>query len=231
MPAVILSRPSSDTDKVLRRSEYTRERNGLETLEETYTIRTSARLTLPPKNDVLHSQYSGATLKHARMAVEGVSFRDIDGDLTEMVVTYVGLTSASGLPAALVRTIPVANAGIYGPPVHVEVEFVSDSTVTQVLSGKLSSQFVASSGQLNPIPRQINGTDLPPSPRAPFSEKLNLANLSTGEIYKDLGGTLFDYYGYVQKDVQATQRGIFLVVTITYSEAMRNGVNGQFYQG
>lgn len=234
MSAVIVGSPSlvatAANAKVLRRQQYQKETNGLETLTETYTILTANRASLMPIKGTKHTMFSTASTKFARMVVETIAFSEQDGDLTEMTVTFVGLTSSSGLPPAVVRVTPVTGAGIYGPPVRIEVEYVSDSSIPQVLSGKLSSNFTPQSGKLNPIPFQINGTRLPPHPVAPFEKKVNLANLSTGQIYKDLGGTLFEYYGYIQQDTQIFERGEFSIVTTTYSEALRNGITSEFVQ-
>ena len=100
MSAVILGSPGS-AKKVLRRNEFSTQRNGLEFINEIYTIRTADRATLQPAFDTLHKNYSESATKYARMAVENVAFKEMDGDLTEMTVSYVGLTSASGLPPAL----------------------------------------------------------------------------------------------------------------------------------
>lgn len=218
MPSVILSRPSSATDKVLRRSEFSRERNGLEALEETYTIRSSARLTVAPARDTLHSAYSSAATLHTRMSVDGVSFREIDGDLAEMVVTYVGLTSASGLPPALVRLVPTVGAGVFGPPAVVEVEFVSDSSEADLMRGGFTSAVSPRaeywSTRRIPIPPSINGTALPPSPRANF--------------FRDGIGTSANYEGYVMDSLEFTRRGRLAIVRITFKEYYAVTVSGSW---
>ena len=111
MSAVIVGSPSSGS-KVLRRADFSTQRNGLETLNEVYTVRTADRKTLQPSFGTLHSAYSTASTTFARMAVENFSFREQDGDLTEINVTYVGLTSSSGLPPAVVRAATL----VTGPP-------------------------------------------------------------------------------------------------------------------
>lgn len=212
--------------KLLRRQTYQKDANGLETLNETYIVRSSDLISLVPEKDTTHFVYSTATTKYRRMAVESTSTSEQDGGVSELSVTYVGLTSSSGLPPALVRTIPVTGAALYGPPIVIEVEFVSDSSVAQLLSGKLSSLSIASTEVPAPIPSQINGTSLPSNPRTPFTNRANLANLSTGEVFRNAGGLIFQYYGYCLKDTQATQRGQFLVVVLSYQEFMR-GQAGQ----
>lgn len=225
MAVTIIGSPSSG-QKVLRRQSYQKDANGLETLSENYLVRSADLISLVPSKDVRHSVFSTATLKFPRMAVESTSTSEQDGGISELNVTYVGLTSSSGLPPALVRTVPATGAGLYGPPIIIEVEFVSDSSVPQILAGKLSSLSIASTEVPNPIPSQINGTALPTNPRSPFTNRANLANLTTGEIFRNAGGLIFQYYGYCLKDTQATQRGQFLVVVLSYQEFMR-GQGGQ----
>ena len=209
MPAVFIGRPATITDKVLRKSEYAKEKNGLETLTETYTVRTSARISLQPAKNQTHPSFSTSAETYSRMQVESVAFQDLDGSLTEMIVTYVGLTSASGLPPAIVRILPVAGAGIYGPPINIQVEFVTDVNETEFVSGmhNLTTAFAFRSFKL--MPNQINGTPLPGNPRAPFTQQL----------VSDLGGNLQKHYlGYTLQDQQCERRGAFLVATNIYAE-------------
>lgn len=199
MSAVIVGSPSSG-QKVLRRADFSTERNGLETLNEIYTVRTADRNTLQPNFGILHSAFSTASTTFERMAIENFSFRELDGDLTEINVTYVGLTSSSGLPPALVRLIPTPDAGIFGPDAVIEVEFLTDRTEAQFVSGTGRTDVL----QKIPIPAQINGTTLPPNPREPF--------------YRDNAGVANYYFGYVQKALQCERRGIFLVAKKVYAE-------------
>ena len=203
MPARIISRPSGNTDKVLRRSDYSREMVGLETLTETYTILSSARLSIQPSRNTLHSSFSSADSKFSRMAVETTAFREMDGDLTEMTVTYVGLTSSSGLPPAIVSLVPTTGAGIYGPPMVIQANYVTDLSEAQIISNNGSA-----------MPSSINGTPLPDNPRAPFS--------TTGI------GVFTNYYGYVLTNIQSIRRGLFLIVTTSYQESgSAGGTSGQ----
>lgn len=210
---------TSQTKKVLRRQSYQKDPNGLETLTETYLVRSSNLISLVPVKDVLHSEFSTATTKFTRMAVESTSTSEQDGGVSELNVTYVGLTSSTGLPPALVRTIPVTGAGIYGPPLIVEVEFVSDSTVQNIIIGQITANSLlkkrlSGAGNLFQLPQTINGTTMPQSPRAPFNQ---------GAKFTDREGTVltevfYEYWGYVQKDVQVTQRGKFVVAVYTFQE-------------
>jgi hypothetical protein len=209
MSAVIVGSPGSGK-KVLRRNEFSTQRNGLEFINEIYTIRTADRPTLQPAFDTLHKNYSESATKYARMAVENVGFKEMDGDLTEMTVSYVGLTSASGLPGALVSIIPQMDKGIYGPPCVISVEYISDSNV-----GKIISSVPTAGGSRLPIPKSINGTALPANPRDPYSTGSN--PVQTSRFFGG-GYAVFAYEGYVLNSIQAQERGIFVVVVAEYAE-------------
>ena len=211
MSAVILGSPASG-QKVLRRNEFSTQRNGLEFINEIYTIRTADRSTIQPDFETLHKDFSTASTKYARMAVENVAFKEIDGDLTEMNVSYVGLTSASGLPPALVRIIPQMDKGVFGPPCVISVEFISASDTASIISVLPSgAQFGLSYSAKVPMPKSINGTKLPVNPRDPFST--GSSGVAGGGSYQ-----VFDYQGYVLQSVQAEERGLFVVVVHEYAE-------------
>jgi hypothetical protein len=216
MSAVIVGSPSSGS-KVLRRADFSTQRNGLETLNEIYTVRTADRKTLQPSFGTLHSAYSTASTTFARMAVENFSFREQDGDLTEINVTYVGLTSTSGLPPAVVRLIPTPGAGIYGPNMIIEAEFISDKSETEFIQTGAGGLLKPEDNLLNEgrygrfMPSTINGTKMPSNPRQPFQR--------SGLLLKTT------YYGYVQTSLSCEKRGILLVARVNYAEQLkRSGV-------
>lgn len=195
--------------KILRRSEYSREIVGLETLTEIYTIRTADRQTILPLKDVTHSAFSTASTKFTRMAVETASVREQDGDISEMTVTFVGLTSSTGLPQAQVKFIPTTGADIWGPPVVVEVSFVTDLTESQFSAGQFSANLPVYE-RFGPnsriaMPAYINDTPTPQNPREPGVTEDNLA------------GTL-TYFGYCLDSLDSTRRGQFLVARATFKE-------------
>ena len=199
----------SSGSKILRRSDYSREIVGLETLTETYTIRTADRQTILPLKDVTHSTFSTASTKFTRMAVETASVREQDGDISEMSVTYVGLTSETSLPPAQIKYIPTTGADIWGPPVVIEVSFVTDLTESQFASGQLSSGFPVNErfGPTSriPMPAYINDTATPQNPRTP------------GVTVSNLQGTL-TYFGYCLDSLDSTRRGQFLVARAVFKE-------------
>jgi hypothetical protein len=216
MSAVIVGSPSSGS-KVLRRADFSTQRNGLETLNEIYIVRTADRKTLQPNFGTLHSAYSAASTTFARMAVENFSFREQDGDLTEINVTYVGLTSSSGLPPAVVRLIPTPGAGIYCPNMIIEAEFISDKSETEFIQTGAGGLLKPEDNLLNEgrygrfMPSTINGTKMPSNPRQPFQR--------SGLLLKTT------YYGYVQTSLSCEKRGILLVARVNYAEQLkRSGV-------
>jgi hypothetical protein len=208
MAASILGALSSGS-KILRRSDYSREIVGLETLTETYTIRTADRQTILPLKDVKHSDFSSSSTKFTRMAVETAAVREQDGDISEMTVTYVGLTSSTGLPQAQVKFIPTTGADIFGPPVVIEVSFVTDLTESQFASGQLSSSFPVNErfgpNAIVPMPAYINDTATPQNPRSP------------GVTVSNLEGTV-TYFGYCLDSLDSTRRGQFLVARAVFKE-------------
>lgn len=215
MPAIIIGSPSSTATaanaKLLRRQNFQKDLTGLETLSETYYIQTQNLASLMPAKDTLHSAYSTAITKYSRMAVESISSSEQDGGITELNVTYVGLTSSSGLPPAVVNVIPQEGAGVFGPPVVIEAQFVTDVSVEALIRGQFSSlSYGSPAANANQIqmPSQINGTALPSNPRPPFSQQG--AGLTSSSYYR--------YDGYIVRDYQAIKRGIFHLATITFSE-------------
>jgi len=220
VPATFISRPSSVTDRVLRRSEYAKDRNGLETITEIYTIRSAARISIQPATGARHSVYSHSSVSFARMVVESVSFREIDGDLAEMTVTYVGLTSTAGLPPAIVSISPSTGSGVYGPDAVVQAEFVSDTSEFSILRGQLSSVSACATGFLSNklrMPSAINGTAMPPNPREPF-RRGGTSGFGTAGSAFSVYSTLTIYEGYVLGEISCVRRGLFTVANTSFAE-------------
>jgi len=196
--ATIVGSPSSGA-KTLRKVEYATERNGLETLTETYTIRTADRATIQPAFLTTHKNFSTNSIKYERMTVENFSFRAQDGDLSELTVTYVGLTSATGLPGALLRFIPTPGAGIFGPNAVIQVEHLSTQTESELIVNDASKVV---------MPTVINGTIMP-------------ANFKP--YYKSNSSGFDAYYGYTFSSVEAVRRGLFLILTVVFKEYIESG--------
>lgn len=189
MPASIIGLPTltGANAKVLETSDYQREMNGLETLTETYTVRSSNRITLAPLRNVTHSAFSTSDTKYPRLVVENVSFRDVSGSLTKMTVTFVGLTSSAGLPAPIVRILPVTGK------VYIEAEYVTNE----------SEDALTTLGNVSRMPAQINGYNMPPNPAQTV-------------IASDRYGNRLTALGYCHDQAQCTRRGLFLVVRRTF---------------
>lgn len=209
MSAVIVGSPISG-GKVLQRQDYQRDINGLETITENYKIRTEDRLTLAPAKDTTHASFSSSSSKYSRMAVETISFGEEDGGLSSMSVVYVGLTASTGLPKPVVRMIPTTGTGIYGPPLTIEVEFITDVTESQIATGQLTTSSalpsnIAGTIYKGGIPNVLNGLTLPSNPVEPFTKQLGL-----------IGG--YHYLGYCQDQVDCTRRGQFLVARVVFKE-------------
>jgi len=198
------------TSKVLQRQNFNKEPNGLETIIEAYAIHTANRDTVVPEKNTLHSAFSSSTKKYSRMVVESVTTEEQDGGITQMLVTFVGLTTASGLPPAIVRLIPTPDAGIFGPPLVIEAEFMTDINESQFIKGNISATAEIklgniSFGQVNQMPAQINGTLMPSNPREPFTNKQQ-------------GLSLNNYFGYCTESYACERRGLFLVARTVYKE-------------
>ena len=192
MPASIIGLPTltGTNAKVLETSEYQREMNGLESLSETYTVRSANRISLAPQRDVVHSAFSTADTKHTRMVVENVSFRDLPGNLTKMTVQYVGLTSSAGLPRPIVRLVPTPSR------IYIEAEYVSDVSETSLVILDRTTR----------MPAQINGVAMPANPGPIVIQR----------GYGVDSGTGLTNLGYCYDTTQCIRRGQFLVVRATF---------------
>jgi hypothetical protein len=200
---------SAINTKVLQRQNFSKESNGLETIIEAYAIQTANRDTIVPEKNTLHSAFSSSAKKYSRMVVESVTTEEQDGGITQMLVTYVGLTALSGLPPAIVRLIPTVGAGIYGPPLTIEAEFVTDVSESQFIKGNINATSeiklgTISFGQVNQIPPFINGTKMPDNPRQPFNSSNRVS--------------ITQYFGYCTQTYSCERRGLFLIARASYSE-------------
>lgn len=211
MSFFIVGSPASGA-KVLHRQNLQRDMNGLETITETYIVQTTDRLTIAPAKDTTHSAFSSAPTTYSRMAVESISFNEMDGGVTEMNVVFVGLTTSTGLPKPLVRMIPTTGAEIYGPPITIEAEFVTDLVESEFANGQLAKgvpvtqQFTnIGLGRFLTMPTQINGLDMPTQPR------------TVGVVQSNVNGNII-YFGYCMDNLTSTRRGQFLVARAVFKE-------------
>jgi len=215
---------SSTTAKVLQRQNFNKEPNGLETIVESYAIATANRDTIVPEKNTLHSAFSSPSAKkYPRMVVESVTTEEQDGGITQMLVTFVGLTTLTGLPPPIVKLIPTAGEGVYGPPLVIEAEYVTDVSETEFMAGQLAQNTGLGSLQLfnNNIkmPAVINGTTMPRDPRQVFF---------SGPKNSFGSGALVQYSGYCVLSMSCDRRGLFLIARNTYHEVVQVA---QFTQG
>jgi hypothetical protein len=201
---------SAISTKVLQRQNFSKEPNGLETIIEAYAIQTANRDAVVPEKNTLHSVFSSSAKKYTRMVVESVTTEEQDGGITQMLVTFVGLTTSTGLPPPIVRLIPTAGEGVYGPPLVIEAEYVTDVSETEFMAGQLAQNNGTLRATLfNPtikMPESINGTAMPKDPRSAFfSSRANLVQ----------------YSGYCVLSMSCDRRGIFLVARNTYHEVQQ----------
>jgi hypothetical protein len=204
---------SAINTKVLKRQNFNKEPNGLETITESYAIKTSNRATIIPAKGTTHSSFSSASTTFSRMVVESVASEEEDGGITQLLVTFVGLTTSTGLPPPIIRLIPTAGEGVYGPPLVIEAEYVTDVTVTQFLAGQLSNnlnQVASFFTEIIKMPETINGTAMPQDPRTAFFSAPQLG-----------GGVIESYSGYCYLSKSCDQRGLFLVARDTFHEVQQ----------
>jgi hypothetical protein len=211
---------SSATARVLQRQNFNKEPNGLETIIEAYAIKTENRDLIVPEKDTLHSTFHSTSpasfKKYSRMVVESVTTEEQDGGITQMLVTFVGLTASTGLPPPIVRLIPTAGEGVYGPPLVIEAEYVTDVSETEFMAGQLSrNNGTLRSGIFSPtikMPAVINGTTMPVDPRTAFY------NAPKGGFG---GGAIVKYSGYCVLSMSCDRRGLFLIARNTYHEVQQ----------
>lgn len=220
MSAVIIGSPAS-ASKVLRKSQRSTEVDGLVTLTETYTIRRQDIESIEPERNTAYNTFTGLTT-FPRMSVETTRVEPIDGDLAELIVTYVGLDYASGLPPAYVTAVGQPGVGVFGADASVVARYITQQPVFDLLkgssialdfSGSISNRTTISASLTLPskrfMPASINGTTLPSNPRAreyrPF--------LSHFGVFRE-----WLYAGYVQTSISFQRRGSFNQIEEQFTE-------------
>ena len=214
MSAIIIGSPASAT-KVLRKSQRSTEVDGLVTLTETYTIRRQDIGSIEPDRNTTYNTFTGLTT-FPRMSVETTRVEPIDGDLAELIVTYVGLDYASGLPPAYVTAVGQPGVGVFGADASVVARYITQQPVFDLLKGAsitlnfsgggITSNLTLPSKRF--IPASINGTAMPPNPRA----REYRAVLSGGSFREWL------YAGYVQTSISFERRGGFNQIEEQFTE-------------
>ena len=214
--------------KVLRKSQRSTEVDGLVTLTETYTIRRQDIGSIEPDRNTTHNTFTGLTT-FPRMSVETTRVEPIDGDLAELIVTYVGLDYASGLPPAYVTAVGQPGVGVFGADASVVVKYITQQSVFELLQGSSVNlnlgtiNLTSSSGRTvstasgiarvalptkRLMPSSINGTGLPPNPRAREYRGVLIGSTFTEWVYA----------GYVQTGISFERRGIFNRIEEQFTE-------------
>ena len=214
MSAIIIGSPASAT-KVLRKSQRSTEVDGLVTLTETYTIRRQDIESIEPSRNTAYNTFTGTT-KFPRMSVETTRVEPIDGDLAELIVTYVGLDYASGLPPAYVTAVGQPGVGVFGTDASVVVRYITQSSVFDLLKGASITLNFATVGftanltlpSKRFIPASINGTTMPPNPRAK-----EYRAIIDGGVFRE-----WLYAGYVQTSISFERRGGFNQIEEQFTE-------------
>jgi hypothetical protein len=238
MAAVIINTALNAGQKILRKQQRSTEVDGLVTLVETYTIRTADLATLEPDRNTAHMAYSTSSVKYSRMLVETTAINPLDGDLSELRVTYVGLDYASGLPPAYITTVGQAGAGVFGADASIVVRYLSDGSLFDTLKGGQITLNLGGSQLSLPtkrfLPSSINGTAMPPNPRAKeYRRTLNFAE-TVAALPPIKPGTFFSgsiiqwpalrewiYAGYVQSGISFQRRGLFNQIEEQFTEYFR----------
>jgi hypothetical protein len=213
MGAIILGSLASG-GKVLRKSQRSTEVDGLVTITETYTIRRQDIESIEPARNTSYNAFTGTT-KFPRMSVETTRVDPIDGNLAQLIVTYVGLDYASGLPPAYVTAVGQPGAGVFGADASVVARYITQQPVFDLLKGsaiQLDFSIFAFRAQLTLptkrfMPASINGTAMPANPRAREYRAGGFAVLQE-----------WLYAGYVQTSISFARRGVFNQIEEQFTE-------------
>lgn len=256
MSANIVGSSIASGQKVLRKSQRSTEVDGLVVLTETYTIRTSDVGTIEPDRNTLHSAFSSATTKYTRMSVETTRVEPLDGDLSSLVVNYVGLDYSSGLPPAFITTSGQPGVGVFGADAIIVVKYINQDSLFDTLKGGNVGINLGGTNLTLPtkklMPLSINSTPMPSNPRQReyrrsknASEQLTAAqqafnqftqsnqSINTNVVYGPILRNFAPQYewiyaGYVQTAISFQRRGLFNQIEEQFSEYFR--ASDIFYQ-
>jgi hypothetical protein len=243
MSALIVGSSLASGQKVLRKSQSSSEVDGLVTITETYAIRTEDAGDLEPSRNTTYNAFTGTT-KYPRMLVETTRVEPMDGGIANLIVNYVGLDYASGLPPAYITVVGQPGVGVFGADASVVVKYISQDSLFDTLKGQVLSLAIGGSNLILPtkrlMPSTINGTAMPPNPRqreyrrsASISEVIaasagnNSGVLFSGSISFFAPSIEWIYAGYVQTGISFARRGLFNQVEEQFTEYFR-GTDG-FY--
>jgi len=240
MSSLIVGSSLASGQKVLRKSQSSSEVDGLVTITETYAIRTEDAGSLEPDRNTSHSSFSTATIKYARMLVETTRVEPMDGGVSNLIVTYVGLDYASGLPPAYITVVGQPGVGVFGADASVVVKYINQDSLFDTLTGSTLNLAIGGSNLVLPtkrlMPATINGTAMPPNPRQREYRRNQVAQLANSGLSQYIpSGFLAGfgpsiewlYAGYVQTGISFARRGSFNQVEEQFTEYFK-GTDG-FY--
>ena len=224
MAATLINTTLNAGGKILRKTTRSTSDDGLVVLVENYTIRLADIASIEPDAGTTHSSFSTATTKYTRMQVETTAVNPIDGDLADLVVNYVGLDYATGLPAAYLTAVGQPGAGVFGADASVVARYITAQPVFDLLKGSsitlnfaggisgvsnttINAQLTLPSKRF--IPASINGTAMPTNPRA-REYRPYLASFGS---YRE-----WLYAGYVQTSISFQRRGAFNQIEEQFTE-------------
>jgi hypothetical protein len=255
MAASIVNTTLNAGGKILRKSTRSTSVDGLVTLVENYTIRLADIGSLEPDAGTTHSAFSAAAARYTRMLVETTAVNPIDGDLADLNVTYVGLDTASGLPAAYITAVGQPGVGVYGADAAIVVKYITQDSLFDTLKGGNISLNLGGTSLTLPtkrlMPVSINSTALPPNPRQrEYRRSKNVSELQSEAIaaYNTYlkanpvgpGGIAlppiitsapsieYIYAGYVQSAISFQRRGLFNQIEEQFTEYFKG--TDIFYQ-
>ena len=240
MSALIVGSSLASGQKVLRKSQSSSEVDGLVTITETYAIRTEDAGSLEPDRNTSHSSFSTASVKYARMLVETTRVEPMDGGIANLVVNYVGLDYASGLPPAYITVVGQPGVGVFGADASVVVKYINQDSLFDTLKGSTLNLAIGGSNLILPtkrlMPSTINGTAMPPNPRQREYRRNQVALLVNSGFSQFIPSGVFAgfgpsvewlYAGYVQTGISFARRGSFNQVEEQFTEYFK-GTDG-FY--
>lgn len=240
MSAVIVGSAIANNQKVLHKSQRSTDVDGLVSLTETYIIRTANIESIEPDKNTTHESFSSSTTKYKRMLVESTSVEPMDGDLSQLVVNYVGLDYSTGLPPAYVTAVARPGAGVFGADISIVVKYINEISFYDLLKAQNLQLRLSKTNLTLPakrlMPLEINGTPLPPNPRIREYRRTYASSPSTSSPvsnfnYVVLGTTDYlaplanvapayewIYAGYVQSAMSFDRRGQFNQITEEFTE-------------
>jgi len=240
MSALIINTALNAGQKILRKSQSSSEVDGLVTIVETYIIRSQDAASLEPDRNTSHASFSTASVKYGRMLVETTRLEPLDGGLAELIVTYVGLDYASGLPPAYITVVGQPGVGVFGADASVVVKYISQDSLFDTLKGSTLNLALGGSSLVLPtkrlMPATINGTAMPSNPRQREYRRNEVAQLVNSGVYSQFpSGSLsifgpsieWLYAGYVQTGISFARRGSFNQIEEQFTEYFK-GTDG-FY--